>query len=98
MDTTPRIPPSALTLTATQLAAIYGRNLELAMTRADMTSAQLAEEVGATTDIINRVRRNPKGRFIDPELLLKFCELFDCEVLDLLLPQPGVRYTALEGK
>lgn len=90
--------PTKPRLTAAELVHVYGRNIDLAMARKDMTPADVAAECGITSDALGRIRRNTRGRFIDPEILLRLTEIFECSIEELLLPAAGMHYAELRSE
>lgn len=83
-------------LTGNQLVAIYGRNIEVHMARLGLNATQLGEKIGTSGETVSRMKKNPRGRFIDPEYHVKLARLFGCSLEDMLTPQPGVKYPTLE--
>lgn len=74
-----------MTLTVNQ---ILGQNIERHAAACGLTLPALATRLCLTPISFSRLRRG-HGRFIDPELLLELCTLFECTPNDLLLPAPG---------
>jgi transcriptional regulator with XRE-family HTH domain len=73
------------------LLAVYGRNLDVCAFKRGWSTSQLATLLGISSNALNRIRSG-KNRSIDPELLQRFSELFQCDFNALLMPQPGIDY------
>ena len=72
---------------------VLARNLSLLMCQQDITSQVLADELGISIHVVNRLRGN-RTKLLNPEVLQGICQVLKCTPNDLLLPLQQVYYTS----
>ena len=73
------------------LIQVYARNVQIHMSRMNLTSSQVAASLCVTPVTFSRIR-NGRIRMIDPAILTGLKNLFNCSANDLLEAQPDVEY------
>jgi transcriptional regulator with XRE-family HTH domain len=73
------------------LLTVYGRNVDVAAFKRGWSTNQLASLLKISPNALNRIRGG-RNTSIDPEVLQRFTELFNCDFNALLMPQPGIDY------
>jgi hypothetical protein len=76
---------------ASPLLIIYGRNIDMRMFLTGKTASELAPQLQLSVSGLNRIRF-ARTRYIDPCVLSKLINIFNCNFNDLLTPQLNVVY------
>ena len=71
------------------IVVTFWRNLEWYCFERGWSNERLAEQLGVSKNTLNRLRFG-RCRYIDPEILVSSCEIFELTPNDLLLTKPEV--------
>lgn len=74
------------------LLTVYGRNIDVAAFKRGWSTPQLAGLLNISPNAVSRLR-NGRNTLIDPKILQRLTELFNCDFNALLMPQPGIDYS-----
>jgi DNA-binding Xre family transcriptional regulator len=75
---------------------IYGRNIQLQMTKHNLSTSEVAAQLCITPVTFNRIRTG-RMRQIDPDLLYQLKTIFNCTANDLLEAHPDIDYSTIKA-